>query len=108
MKGYQRPLTELRDEAGNLPAFAWPGGYDVMYLTKGCTVLCAKCANAEEQAAMESGEAPDDPIEAAQAMCDSDSCVYCENCNAQLAAYCTAEEHSEHCENRPTNDGVQS
>mgnify|MGYP001233648852 FL=1 len=34
-----------RDENGKFPAFAWPGGYPLIYLDKDMTVLCAPCAS---------------------------------------------------------------
>ena len=33
------------DEKGQLPAFAWPGGYPIFYLDRECNCLCAPCAN---------------------------------------------------------------
>lgn len=33
-----------RNSDGQLPAFAWPGGYPIIYLDKDCSTLCAKCA----------------------------------------------------------------
>jgi hypothetical protein len=37
-----------RDEDGKLAAFAWPGGYPILYLDGDNEVLCADCANASE------------------------------------------------------------
>lgn len=34
-----------RDEQGKLPAYAWPGGYPMYYLTADNGVLCPDCAN---------------------------------------------------------------
>lgn len=34
------------EHGGKLPAFAWPGGYPILYLAKDNGVLCPKCANA--------------------------------------------------------------
>ena len=33
-----------RNSDRSLPAYAWPGGYPVLYLDKDNEVLCAKCA----------------------------------------------------------------
>ena len=38
-------LAEIRDSKGNLPAFAWPGGYPVVYMAKDNGIHCPKCAN---------------------------------------------------------------
>ena len=38
-------LDYIRDEdTDELPAVAWPGGYDVMYLLKDGSTVCADCA----------------------------------------------------------------
>lgn len=34
-------------EAGKLPAFAWPGGYAMFYVTAGGDQLCATCATVD-------------------------------------------------------------
>ena len=36
-----------RSEDGTLPAFAWPGGYPILYVLADGETLCAKCANGE-------------------------------------------------------------
>lgn len=39
-------LKELRaDNDGQLPAFAWPGGYPMYYLTRSGLSICAVCAS---------------------------------------------------------------
>jgi len=40
-------LTELRESTsdGTLPAFAWPGAYQMVYYTEGGLTVCPKCAN---------------------------------------------------------------
>jgi len=38
-------LDEIRDEAGNLPSYAWPGGYPVLYVMGDGGTLCPECAN---------------------------------------------------------------
>ena len=41
-------LDSIRDENGQLPAYAWPGGYPIVYLDQSCDTLCPDCANADE------------------------------------------------------------
>ena len=38
-----------RDSDGTLPAYAWPGGYPIFYITADSGVLCPDCANNSEQ-----------------------------------------------------------
>ena len=38
-------LGFLRMDDGTLPAFAWPGGYPMVYLDGQNNTLCPKCAN---------------------------------------------------------------
>src|SRR2546428_6652372 len=49
-----------RDENGNLPAFAWPGGYPIFYLCADGGILCPQCAN-KESAVKEADEHADYP-----------------------------------------------
>jgi hypothetical protein len=39
-------LSEIRQADGKLPAYAWPGGYPIVYLAKDNGILCPTCANA--------------------------------------------------------------
>lgn len=36
-----------RDNEGNFPQYAWPGGYPIYYLTKDSLVVCPSCASRE-------------------------------------------------------------
>lgn len=50
-----------RDDNGNLPAYAWPGGYAIVYYLKDGGCLCAACANgANGSEASEAEDAPAD------------------------------------------------
>lgn len=37
-----------RDSDGQLPSYAWPGGYTLIYITKQGNTLCAACATMQE------------------------------------------------------------
>jgi hypothetical protein len=66
-----------RDSTGKYPAFAWPGGYPMFYLTKSNAVLCPKCANTNDE------EFEGDEITA----CDvnwEDGEMHCDNCNKRI------------------------
>ncbi len=36
------------DETGELEAYAWPGGYQIIYITSDGAIVCPKCANDED------------------------------------------------------------
>lgn len=38
-------VDQLRNESGQLPAYAWPGGYPIVYLTQYGNTVCPECAN---------------------------------------------------------------
>ena len=38
-------LSEIRQSDGKLPAYAWPGGYPIVYMAEDNGILCPKCAN---------------------------------------------------------------
>jgi len=40
-------MKPTKDENGKLPAYAWPGGYQLIYLTKDGSTVCPECANKE-------------------------------------------------------------
>lgn len=40
---------EIRDTDGTLPAYAWPGGYPVLYLAADGESFCPGCANNEPE-----------------------------------------------------------
>lgn len=41
-----RTITDLLlNDDGTLPAWAWPGGYPILYVDRQNSCLCPKCAN---------------------------------------------------------------
>ena len=48
-----------RNDDGTLPAFAWPGGYPLLYYTADGGALCPACANGGNRS--EASESPDTP-----------------------------------------------
>jgi hypothetical protein len=53
-------MKPQRDDNGNLPAYAWPGGYPLYYLCADNGVLCPQCANMES-AVRQADQHPDYP-----------------------------------------------
>jgi hypothetical protein len=62
-----------------LPAYAWPGGYPMYYVTDEGTILCAEHANAE-------GDYTDELITAADVNWE-DASLYCEHGERIESAY---------------------
>lgn len=87
---------KLRDEDGKFPAFAWPGGYPIIYLMEDNEVICPDCAN-QEDAYADEDPAPEDPdpqwhIVAADVYWEGPD-LYCANCNKPIeSAYGDPEE----------------
>lgn len=69
-----------RDENGQFPAYAWPGGYPLYYITQDNGVLCAKCANDY----MEGRDTEEQLKPVAVEPNWENLNLYCENCNAQI------------------------
>jgi hypothetical protein len=65
---------------GELPRYAWPGGYPMYYLAKDNGVLCPKCANAFNPE--RDNDAQLEPVE--YGVNYEDSQLYCENCNVRI------------------------
>lgn len=73
-----------RDDAGKLPAFAWPGGYPILYVTADGEVLCPDCANGAN-----GSEASEDAVEAGWRLAGADIHYEgpperCCHCNAEI------------------------
>jgi len=72
--GYPKPLIEL-------PAYTWPGGYPLIYLTRGGDTLCADCATKDIRAWMY-GESDDPPI--AFGPYYEGPVIQCDDCNRDI------------------------
>lgn len=81
-------MRPQRDENGNLPAYAWPGGYPIYYLCADGGVLCPTCAN-KKSAVKEADTHADYPdfdqwrIVASDVNWE-DSGLTCDNCNGRI------------------------
>ena len=81
-------MKPQRDENGNLPAFAWPGGYPIYYLCADGGILCPQCAN-KESAVKEADKDADYPdfdqwrIVASDINWE-DASLTCDNCNQRI------------------------
>ena len=79
-------LDRLRDDSGKLPAYAWPGGYQIIYLTHSSDVICPDCANGDY------GSEFDDPIVVHDIYWEGPT-IQCDNCQADIeSAYGDPEE----------------
>ena len=68
-------ILTMLDDDGELPAFAWPGGYPLFYLDSENNVLCPKCAN------------DNDEYSAQLIDCDAnweDPLLYCDHCSERI------------------------
>lgn len=68
-------LDQIRTSDGKLPAFAWPGGYPIIYITRDGMTVCPDCANRE--------------IDDAQAAIAYDvywegPAILCDDCNTEI------------------------
>ncbi len=65
---------------GQLPSYAWPGGYPIFYLAKDNGVLCPKCAN--QYTPDRDSESQLEPV--AYGINWEDATLYCEHCNVRI------------------------
>lgn len=80
--------TLAKDDNGQYPKYAWPGGYPIFYVTADNGTLCATCANTERSASTDDLDAhcPDDDqwrIVASDINWE-DSDLQCDHCNARI------------------------
>lgn len=71
----------MRDDE-KLPAYAWPGGYPIHYVTKDNGVLCPDCANNERPADLDEND--DQWFIVAADVNYEDSELYCDHCNRRI------------------------
>lgn len=77
-------LTDLRDEkTGKLPAFAWPGGYPVFYVTSDSAALCPDCVNDPSNPVHENGLSDGWKVDD-YAINYEDSQLFCDHCNKRI------------------------
>ena len=82
------PLDAIRTADGKLPAYAWPGGYPIIYIAADGGVFCPACANGENDsdATTDPSDCPDD----AQWVIDGWDVFYegapehCSHCGAEI------------------------
>jgi hypothetical protein len=74
-----------RTKSGDLPAYAWPGGYPLYYLDKEDAVLCPTCANKEEADNIAAGDVNWE-----------DADLHCDECSQRIpSAYAEDEDDDE-------------
>lgn len=90
---YSHPKPTRDEKDGTFPAYAWPGGYPMFYVTADNSVLCPACANKENgsEAFVSGDPQPDDgcPDDKQWKMvaCDvnyENTSLYCDHCNARI------------------------
>lgn len=74
-----QPTLPERDHNGQLPAFAWPGGYPILYLDSADEILCAKCATK----ALDDAEADERARPVAYFVHYEGSSEFCADCNVE-------------------------
>ena len=69
---------------GKLPHWAWPGGYQIIYLTQDGETLCSECANGENGSeAHETQEDAQWKLIGQEVHWEGES-LYCAHCNKEL------------------------
>jgi hypothetical protein len=79
-------LQEIRDEkTGSLPAYAWPGGYPIYYVTGDGAALCPACVNDPSNPIHEDGGNDGWKVEGYDVNYE-DPQLYCDHCNQRIAS----------------------
>ena len=75
-------LSQLRSSTPNgvLPAYAWPGGYPLEYITKDGLMICPSCANLGEEAG-----GLTDPVVEGEIFWEGDT-YPCEDCGKPISS----------------------
>lgn len=87
-------MTIHKDDNGNYPSFAWPGGYPIYYLMGDCECLCPDCANDPTNPIHEDKSEEDQHGEWRIVASDinwEDSQMFCVHCGKQIESAYGAE-----------------
>ena len=77
-------LREIRDEkTGKLPAYAWPGGYPMYYVTSDGAVCVPSVLTIPEDPIHEDGQSDGWKVEAYDINYE-DASLYCDHCNKRI------------------------
>lgn len=91
-------IEQLRDDNGKFPAYAWPGGYPIIYVMEDSDVLCPPCVNGENGSEVGSPDVDGDP-QWTVAVCDcywEGPVLYCGHCGGEIeSAYGDPDEETE-------------
>lgn len=82
-------INSMRLESGKLPAYAWPGGYPLYYLTADNGILCPACANGENGSLASADLDPNCREDRQWLLVDCDvhyegAPLVCDHCNAEI------------------------
>lgn len=80
-----RAIDMQRASDGNLPSYAWPGGYPLYYLCEDGGVLCPRCVNTELLARTAPKLDKQWHVVAVQVNYE-DPHLYCDHCQKQIPA----------------------
>ena len=78
-------MQPKRDENGKFPAYAWPGGYQIVYTVADCEIICPDCANGENGSIASTDSDADEQwrIESMDIYYEGPP-VQCANCNQDI------------------------
>ena len=79
-------MKPVRNESGKFDAYAWPGGYQIVYLTADGGTLCPACANGDN-----GSDASDTSEDPQWQIIDQDvywegPALTCDHCHADIAS----------------------
>ena len=97
-KHYEMDLDSAKDMLENectfshmeYPAWAWPGGYPIYYVTKDAGILCPRCANEHLFLTLDEDDAQWFIV--AQYLNYEDDHLFCDHCGEQVEAAYGGEE----------------
>jgi hypothetical protein len=81
--------SDDQGKPGELPAFAWPGGYTMYYLTNGGDVLCHQCATRDLTDLLYNGQTTNDDSPVAYGALGAtedypDDNLWCDDCGCVI------------------------
>lgn len=79
----KKEMGDIKPLRREWPAYAWPGGYPLYYVTEDSGVLCPKCANEHLQLTLD-GDGDAGWKIVAQVINYEDPELHCDHCNVRI------------------------
>lgn len=84
MKYLTYDLSRIQLDNGNVPSFAFPGGYPLYYVTEDMSALCPDCVNDNRKLIDDAAKDNDTQWHIVDSTINFESYIVCDHCNKKI------------------------